>query len=108
MNTPTERGSFTSISDIRAANAAGGWYFFSPDTMRFFSSRVHSRLFGGCIFVTSEQFQPSHGPPYAREYTIRLANADGDVSSVSPFQEYKTLSSAYDEACRLGMALGAA
>lgn len=57
------------MSKIRAADREAGRHFFSPGTMRFFKSRIHSRVYqgnGGIYFVTSEQ--GPHGP---RLFTVR-------------------------------------
>jgi hypothetical protein len=36
---------YTNISQIKAANKAAGRFWFSPDTIRFFQSRVESRVY---------------------------------------------------------------
>ena len=43
------------IREIKALNKAQGYNFFSPDTMQFFDSVIEDDVFGGCVFVTSEQ-----------------------------------------------------
>lgn len=48
---------FDDLWDVEEANRRAGQHFFSPDTMRFFKSRVHSALYGGRFFVTSEKDQ---------------------------------------------------
>lgn len=71
-------------------------YFFSPDTMRFFRSRlaptfIHSGR--GLIFITSEQFV-TYYPEYhidPRKYTIRILTNDGDINEIGEFQQYDTL-----------------
>lgn len=83
---------FKTIADIKKANAKLGNYWFSPDTMRFFKSKIHNRVFFGKYFITSEQF--SDASP--RMYTIRKANADGSIDTVGIFQQYKTLSDAIE------------
>ena len=55
-------------------------YFFSPDTMRFFSSKVYSyikEVENGFLFITSEVFgdEPRH-------YAIRLISFDGSIESL--------------------------
>jgi len=67
-------------------------YFFAPDTMRFFRSRIAwgtlTDTSGGYLFVTSEQ--PPHG---ARAYTLRKW-ANGQVDTLGEFQAYETLGKA--------------
>ncbi len=64
---------------LRECNRIGGYFFFSPQTMRWFSSRLHTGGFTtprGIYFLTSEK------PPHAaREYRVRQMNRDGSVNS---------------------------
>lgn len=69
---------FKRMSEIKAANRAAGYFFFSPDTMRFFNSRVETGVIGGRYFITSEQYDENS----PREYTARRANDDGTVETV--------------------------
>lgn len=76
------------IDDIRTANRVRGFHFFSPDSMRFFRTRVGERVYqgpGGVYFVTSEQFvSPGYIDP--RKYTVRRFNPDtGNVGTVGEF-----------------------
>lgn len=79
------------ITEIRAANAAAGQFFFEPATLRFFRSRILPKVYqgpGGIYFVTSEQFVPSSGVPAARKYTVRKFNpADADIDTVGTFND---------------------
>jgi hypothetical protein len=69
-------------------------YFFTKDTMRFFSSRIvwdsltqiESDTYA---FITSEESDSG-----ARAYTVRLWNPDTGVEKASEFQEFETLGSA--------------
>jgi len=70
---------FRSIDAIRAANKSAGWHWFSPETMRFFNTRICGTLHGGRFFVTSERISPRGG---VRRYTVRVAHHDGAVSTV--------------------------
>ena len=76
-----------SISSIRERNAALGHHFFDRATMRFFSSRVLSRVFplpdGSALFVTSEDYAWQG----KRRFFIRHAQEDGHVSTVSDFDQ---------------------
>ena len=88
---------FKTISDVKAANKAAGYYFFSRSTNRFFGSRVESSLYGGRFFITSEDnFDRS-----ARFYTIREALPGGDIRTVSEFNGFRYIEDARDECRRL-------
>jgi hypothetical protein len=71
---------YTSIDEIKQANEDAGQCWFSPDTMRFFRTRLSHKLYGGKFFVTSEE-----SPSGIRLYSVRRANDDGSVSTVSDF-----------------------
>lgn len=77
------------IEQIQQINCRKGFYFFSPDTMRFFRSRVLSQTFPsphGVYFVTSEQFVGSDGHKAPRRFTVRAFNPEsGDIHTVQPF-----------------------
>jgi hypothetical protein len=101
---PTPGVAFHSMADFKAANKASGRFWFSPDTMRFFRSKVEGGLisFGSRqFFITSEQFVPSEGPADPRKFTVREALADGSVDTVGEFQGFATKDAAvlsiYDE-----------
>ena len=79
---------FRTIAEIKAANTAGGFFFFTPGAMRFFNSRVLRGVIGDRFFVTSERYVPSDGVPEARLYTVRRCNDDGSVDDVGGFQEH--------------------
>jgi hypothetical protein len=74
------------MAEIRRANRQLGHYFFSPETMRFFRSRVGREVIGGRYFVTSEQFDEVS----PRLYTVRRANDDGSIDTASEFQGFTT------------------
>ena len=62
------------IGDIRKANKAAGHHWFDPDSMRFFRSRIGSKVYegpGGIYFVSSEQFVGSDWIAAPRRYTVR-------------------------------------
>jgi hypothetical protein len=86
-------GPYRSVTAIKKANDAAGRYFFSPDTMRFFRSRVEPGVYGGRVFITSEQFVGSDGTEFPRFWQLRVADDDGGVSSYDE-REYDTLESA--------------
>jgi hypothetical protein len=84
------------ISDIKAEHKRlhHGGHFFDADTMRFFRSRIGSRVFtgpGGIFFVTSEQRTGMDGTERPRTYTVRQFNPlDGDIRTVGEFGGYRT------------------
>jgi hypothetical protein len=90
-----EYGTFLDTDDLRSLASRCRSYFFSPDTMRFFKSRVSAgvkRTADGWLFVTSEQ-----GPHSERRYTVRKCSyTDTGVhfESVSLFQQYGTAAAA--------------
>ena len=75
---------FQSISELKAKNRERGSHFFSPSTMRFFHSRIESRLYGGRFFITSEQRE--YTTP--RRFTVREALPSGDIRTVGEFHAY--------------------
>lgn len=70
---------FQDIEQIKQANREAGRFFFSPDTMRFFASRVLPTVYGGRFFVTSEKrgFDDD-----GREYRVRVAFDNGEIETV--------------------------
>ena len=71
---------YATIEDIMAANEAAGDYWFSPGTMKFFACRVCPTVQHGRYFVTSEK--APHNP---RGWTVREAQANGTIETVSDF-----------------------
>jgi len=77
------------VGDLRRYVKDRGSHWFDPDSMRFFSSRVGSRIEhkGGFIyFVSSEQF--NYKSP--RLYTVRKVCREGGIDTVGNFQGYRT------------------
>ena len=79
------------IAAIREADHRAGRYFFSPDTMRFFNSRVLPAVYegpGGVYFLTSEKFRGSDGVSAPRKYTIRRFTPDPvNIRTVAGFNQ---------------------
>ena len=98
-------GKFHSVSQIKATNARNGFYFFAPNSMRFFNSRVHDAVYGGCVFVTSERNDMPYSRPQARVYTVRIAMDDGSIETYGSMGDYATRSQAHAQAQWLGKAL---
>lgn len=70
-----------SIDEVKRINKESEHYFFSPDTMRFFNSRICGELYNNRYFVTSERQTDSFKHVLKpRTYTIQEFNFDtGDV-----------------------------
>jgi len=85
MNT-TESKQYTSIVQIIDEAKSAGSHFFSKDTLRFFSSRIHSEIYGGCYFITSERDHYRDNNP--RFYTIRKYEGGLKVETVGEFCQY--------------------
>src|SRR5438105_11533059 len=74
---------FFTIKQIKKANKEAGYYFFSPDTRRFFNSRILPTVYGGRYFITSERFD-SNSPRY---YTLREVEPSGYIGTIGPFNQ---------------------
>lgn len=97
---------FVSMYDLRGAVAESGSHFFDRDTLRFFRSRIGSNLYGGRLFVTSEQA----GDNSSRRYTIRMVRqyldrTQLDVATVGGFQRFDSYAEAHKAARLLGRQL---
>ena len=81
---------YYSMEDIKRINKDKGYHFFSPDTMRFFRSRVGSvyQGEGGVFFTTSEQNHGMGGKEWPRLHTVRQFNPEtGNINTVGEFNE---------------------
>lgn len=78
-----------SIDEIKVANQRAGSCFFSPETMRFFNSRVSNITYcggGGIFFVSSERHSYSNGERGKRSYSVREFNPETcDIWTVGEF-----------------------
>lgn len=80
---------FTSIKEIRDENELVGQHWFSPESLRWFGSKIGRTVYGGRYFITSEQ--DTYGAwNNERRYTIRVANADSTIDTVGDFGQYAT------------------
>jgi hypothetical protein len=81
-----EKKSGFTMDDVKRINAEKGFHFFSPDTMRFFKSKIESQLYADKYFITSEKkgFEDS-----TRGYSVREFNKDtGDIETIGEFGGY--------------------
>lgn len=94
-------GEWLTIRQIRGANRAAGQHWFDPDTLAFFNSRIHQRVYGGRFFVTSERDDYPNGAwDGERRYTVRRAEDDGTISTFGEFGQYPTAREAHSAARR--------
>jgi len=93
-----EPGSFLTIEEIRAANATSGYYFFSPESCRFFGSRIGRRVYPGAIFVTSERSGFESDSP--RAWSVRRALAGGAIETLGGFNRFVSRAGAHAAARR--------
>jgi hypothetical protein len=96
-NPNTKYANVGHVGQLKYLNESNGYYFFSENTMRSFYSRVHSDIYGGCVFVTSEK----QGYGYDRKYTVRIMHANGDIETCSSFGQYPTRYQAHTSAKHL-------
>ena len=75
------------LTDIKNNNKKAGKNWFDKDTMRFFKSRIESKLYSDNTFITSEKQEHQ----FPREYTSRIALNNGiDIESVGEFQQFES------------------
>jgi len=97
-------GNFGSITVIKNNHESRGGHFFQNSS--FHNSRIGSNVYGRCVFVTSECMNPSHWTPNPqREYTVRLALADGGIETLGEYGGYSTRAQAHAAAKRMAAAL---
>ena len=80
------------MNQLSRYNGNRNYYFFSPDTMRFFSSRIQTTPpYKGRVFVTSERMN-WNSPRY---YTVRVIQPSGNIETIGDFQGFTTRQSAH-------------
>ena len=76
------------ISNIKKLAKEGkSPYFFSPDTMKFFNSKVYQdvkKVQDGFLFITSEVFGDD-----PRHYAVRFISEDGSIDTITKFYNLK-------------------
>lgn len=72
MDTTHEIPTIYTVDDLRRANDKIGGCFFSPDTMKFFGTRLNDQhIYGGRYFITTEAKAPDGvGKYYVRSFEI--------------------------------------
>ena len=81
---------YKDITEIKKANEEAGHYFFSPDTLQFWGSKVYPRVYGGRYYITSED----NFDRTAKFYSVRRADERGHIETVWGFLEFNTLEQA--------------
>ncbi len=64
-------------------------YFFSPDTMKFFDSKVYKDVRAvneGYLFITSEVFGDD-----SRDYSLRLIDSQGSIKTLITKDNFKII-----------------
>ena len=84
---PTSPRHFKDMDQLKRLHKLHGWHFFDAGALRFFNSRILPQLYAGDYFITSERFDEKS----PRLFTIRKADARGDVDTVGEFQQYDTV-----------------
>ena len=62
-------------------------YFFNPDTMKFFNSKVYKdvrKVEKGYLFLTSEVFGDD-----SRHYAVRFISFDGSIETIEKYHTLK-------------------
>lgn len=97
---------YLNIIHIKEANSAyavreGRAYWFDPGTMRFFGSKVHSKVYGGRYFITSEQYIPTlyaqeylGATPGPRKYSVRECLPSGQIETRGEHMAYDSVEQA--------------
>lgn len=79
MNATHETPTIYTVDDLRRANDRTGGYFFSPDTMKFFGTRLNDQtIYNGRYFITTETKAPDGvGRYHVRSFEV-VADAESD------------------------------
>ena len=72
-----EGGKIKTIADLKEKNKELGHHFFSPETMRFFGSKIESGILGGNYFITSEK----NFDDTKREFRVRSFAPTGKIGN---------------------------
>lgn len=78
------------IADVKSINAQAGFKFFTPESMRFFASRIETKgeLIKNKFFITSEK---KGFTDERRGFTVReFVKSRGDINTVGTFGGFST------------------
>lgn len=90
---------FTGVSAIERANIAAGMHWFEPQSMSFFGTKI-LRYFGAGVFTTHETDPMGRGA-----WSIRVASADGNVTTFGEFHSLPNARTATTKAKHLATLL---
>lgn len=90
---------FSTMTEIKAANKAQGFYWFSPDTIAFFDAKIEYPLAGGRFWIESTRNYDDS----AREYKVCEVAPDGDIDYAAEPHSFDDIDAAVD---RLNELLG--
>ncbi len=79
---------YRNLDEVKGRNAARGDYWFSPDTLAFFESRIPNEIIvagEGAYFVSRET-----NPSKVTMWTVRYADESGRVNTVGEFFAHST------------------
>jgi len=88
---------FNTVNDVKVLSRDTGYFFFTPDTMAAFNSKVYEGIYGGKYFITSEKPDSDQVWGGQRRFTIREASYDDRrfrIVTVGDFGQYAS----HDEA----------
>lgn len=75
---------FKSIEQLKLVNAANGFFFFSPDTMKFFKTKICGGIIFGRFFITQDSMPNIM-------FTVReIASDKGDINTNPLNQRFAT------------------
>ena len=85
---------YKTMQDIIDKAKAVENHFFDPGSMEFFSSRLHHEIYGGNLFITSEQDKEGIVWEGDRRWTIRQISENGYIETIGEFGQYPSLADA--------------
>lgn len=85
---------FSSMAAIRAAFNNQGSFWFSPNTMRAFRSKIETGVIKGCYFITSEQFESDTPRLFNIRKVVRHEDAFLDIETIGEHMTYTSLAQA--------------
>ena len=81
----------STLIEIKENNKQNSRHFFDKQTMKFFNSKIESKLYADNTFITSER----ENYQLPKKYTIRIALNNGrEIENIGKFQQFESLISA--------------
>lgn len=97
----------STVTDLVDITNDYGGYFFSPDTMKFFGTRLpDQKIYGGRYFITNDRKAPDGMTYTVRAFEILERDARGMASNIrfDTCDRFSTLKEARRHATELGKA----